>query len=238
MTDPDLSDSSRPVRSYRDLPAPPREHPYLSPRATRIDASLRRQRLLQILALSTLLLAAGLALAVVLLATRDEHTVTPYLVKVDDEGAVDGVEALSEPAEPTRPMIHHALRLFVLNARTVTSDRTAQRRLILRAYGYASGRAVGLLNDYYREHPPFSRAERATVTPRITSFLKLSERHVYQVEWVEEVRNLNGALLDQEPWRALLTVSIEPPDSIDDALVNPLGIRISDLDWTPLPTDD
>jgi type IV secretion system protein VirB5 len=193
--------------------------------------------LLQVLAVSVLVLAGGLAMAVWRLATRDEQVVTPYLVEVDRDGAVAGVEALTEPAEPTRPMVHHALRLFVLNARSVTSDRAAQRELILRAYAYASGRAVGLLNGYYRAHPPFARAARATVTPRITSFLKLSERDVYQVEWIEEVRNLQGALVDEEPWRAILTVSIEPPDSIGDALVNPLGIRVSDLDWTPLATD-
>lgn len=229
--------ASRPVVSYRDLPAPPREHPYLSPRALRIDASARRQRLLQILAASTLVLAGALLVALAALAAaRDTHEVTPYLVRVDDDGAVTGVQPLTEEAHPDRPMIQNAIRLFILNSRTVTTDRVAQRHLILRAYAYAGGRAVGLLNDYYRAHPPFARPDRTTATPRITSFLRLNEDDVFQVEWTEEIRNASGALVGEEPWRALLTVSVEPPGSIADALVNPLGIRVVDLDWTPLVT--
>lgn len=200
---------------------------------------MRRQRLLQILAITALVLAVGLlsALAALILG-RDDLTVTPYLVHVSDEGAVLAVNPLTEPATPDRAMVDHALRLFILNARTVTTDRVAQRQLILRAYAYASGRAVGILNDYYRNNPPFSRATRATVTPRITSFLRLSDRDVVQAEWVEEVRNLNGALLEEQPWRAIFTVTIEPPEDIAEALNNPLGIKVSDLDFQPLATTD
>jgi type IV secretion system protein VirB5 len=231
--------TTQPIRSYGDLRPGDDRHPYLAPRELRVHASMRRQRLLQVLALVSLLLAGGLVAAVAgLLAARDDHSVTPYLVRVRDDGEVVGVDPLNRPAEPTRPMIHHALRLFVLNSRTVTSDRVAQRQLILRAYAYASGRGTAVLNDYYRATPPFSRATRATVTPRITSFLRLSDRDVYQVEWVEEVRNLHGALVEEQPWRALLTVTVEPPDAIAEALVNPLGIRVSDLDFQPLATTD
>jgi type IV secretory pathway TrbF-like protein len=227
----------QPIRSYSDLRSSEAPHPYLDARALRVNASLRRQRLLQVLAASTLVLAAGLVAALsALIASGNDHRITPYLVRVQDDGAVVGVDPLTAAAEPTRPMIHHALRLFILNSRTVTSDRTAQRQLILRAYGYATGRAVGVLNDYYRTNPPFAGASRATVTPRITSFLRLSDRDVFQVEWVEEVRNLNGALLEELPWRALVTVTVEPPESISDALINPLGIKVSDLDFQPLAT--
>jgi type IV secretory pathway TrbF-like protein len=175
---------------------------------------------------------------VALILGRDDLTVTPYLVHVNDDGAVVAVNPLSEPATPDRAMVDHALRLFLINSRTVTTDRTAQRQLILRAYAYAAGRAVGILNDYYRENPPFSRATRATVTPRITSFLRLSDRDVIQVEWVEEVRNLNGALLEEQPWRAIFTVTVDPPQDIAQALINPLGIKVSDLDFQPLATTD
>lgn len=231
--------TNRSIQPFEPASGDASPHPYLHPRTLRVDASLRRQRLLQILAIATVLLAATvLALGYALFDARDDHTVIPYLVHVEDDGAVAGVQPVTTPAEPTRPMVHHALRLFILNARTVTTDRVAQRQLILRAYAYASNRAVGVLNDFYRTTPPFSRASRTTVTPRITSFLRLSDRDIYQVEWTEEVRNLNGAVVDEEAWRALLTITVEPPDSIDEALDNPLGILVEDLDWTPLSDSD
>lgn len=234
-----MGGNSRPIRSFGELRPGDDRHPYLSARSHRIDASLRRQRLLQVLAGAVVGLSLALLLAVVgLLAAGDDLRVVPYLVRVGDDGSVSGVEPLREPAEPTEAMVRHALGLFVVNARTVTTDETAQRRLILRAYDYAAGRAVGYLNDHYRSHPPFARADRTTVTPTLTSLLYLSERDVYEVLWVEEVRNLSGGLVERETWRALLTVTVEPPEDVEDALVNPLGIKVADLDWTRLtPTD-
>lgn len=235
--------NSRPVRSFGELRPGDDRHPYLSARSHRIDASLRRQRLLQVLAGVTVVLALALLLAVVgLLSASDEPRLVPYLVKTAEDGSVSGVEPLTESAEsaePTEAMVRHALGLFVVNARTVTSDETAQRRLILRAYQYAAGRAVGVLNSHYRAHPPFARADRTTVTPTLTSLLYLSERDVYEVLWAEEIRNVNGALVERETWRALLTVTVEPPETVEEALVNPLGIKVADLDWTRLaPTSD
>lgn len=222
-----------PIRSADEVHPDPASHPYLAARALRVNASMRRQHLLQILAVLALLLAAGLTVSVGFLVTsREDRHITPYLVRVRDDGAVLGVDPLTKPAEPNRAMVEHALRLFILNARTVTTDRAAQRQLILRSYAYATGRATAILNSFYRQHPPFARAERASVTPALESFLRLSDRDVYQVQWSEDVRNLNGALVETQHWRALLTVTVEPPESIDDALVNPLGIKVSDLDWT------
>ncbi len=230
---------SRPVRSYGELRPEGDRHPYLSARALRIDASLRRQRLLQVLAASCLVLAAALLVAVVaLVRSRGGERIVPYLVRVEADGAVAGVRPLTEPARATEAMVRHALGLFVINARTVTSDRAAQRQLILRAYDYATGRAVGVLNDYFRSHPPFARAATETVTPRLTSLLYLADRDVYEVHWSEDVRNLQGAIVGRQTWRALLTVTSEPPDSPQAALANPLGIKVEDLDWTRLaPTD-
>jgi type IV secretion system protein TrbF len=234
--------TGRPVVSYPELRGEGDLHPYLSARAGRIDASVRRQGLLRVLAVGSAALSVALLVAVVaLLRMGGDPELVPYLVQVDGDGAVVEVDALtrgSAAVEPTEAMVRHALGLFVVNSRTVTTDRVAQRRLILRAYDYASGRAVGVLNDHYRSTPPFSRAARTTVTPTLTSLLYLSERDVYEVLWTEAVRNLNGALVERQTWRALLTVTIDPPEAVEDALANPLGIKVADLDWTRLtPTD-
>lgn len=231
--------AGRRVVSYPELRGGGDLHPYLSARAARIDASARRQRLLQVLAVGSAALSVALLVALVaLVVAGGDPEIVPYLVHADRDGAVVEVEPLTEAAEPTEAMVRHALGLFVVNSRTVTTDRVAQRRLILRAYDYAAGRAVGVLNDHYRETPPFSRAARTTVTPTLTSLLYLSERDVYEVHWTEAVRNLNGALVERQTWRALLTVTIDPPEAVEEALANPLGIKMADLDWTRLtPTD-
>lgn len=215
------------------------DNPYLAVRADRTNAYLALRRALRVAwAFGGVLLALDLGLVVAYVRAAESIRVVPYIVRVDGAGQTLGVEPAETAAEPDRAMVQHAVRLFLLNARTVSSDRDVQRRLLTDAYAFADGRAVGTLNDWFSKHPPFSRAERETVTPRITSFLRLGDGDVYQVQWDEERRGLAGNRTTSESWRALVTVRVEPPEAIEDRLTNPLGIKVVDLDWTPLAPED
>jgi type IV secretion system protein VirB5 len=210
-------------------------NPYLAVRADRTNAYLALRRALRMawwFAGGLLVLDLGLVVAYVRAA--ESIRVVPYIVRVDGAGQTLGVEPAEVAAEPDRAMVQHAVRLFLLNSRTITSDRAVQRRLLADAYAFADGRAVGYLNDWFSKNPPFSRAELASVTPRITSFLRLGDGEVYQVQWDEERRTAAGNRTTTESWRALVTVRVEPPNAIADRLTNPLGIKVVDLDWTPL----
>jgi type IV secretion system protein TrbF len=210
-------------------------NPYLAVRADRTNAYLALRRALRVAwAFGGVLLLLDVGLVVAYVRAAESIRVVPYIVRVDGAGQTLGVEPAEVAAEPDRAMVQHAVRLFLLNARTVTSDRTVQRRLLSDAYAFADGRAVGYLNDWFSKHPPFSRAELGSVTPRITSFLRLGDGDVYQVQWDEERSTLAGHRTTTESWRGLVTVRVEPPETLEDRLTNPLGIKVVDLDWTPL----
>lgn len=226
---------SAPIVSSTELrPEGSPAHPYLGVRADRAHAyeGLRRSRSVA-WGVTWGLLGLLAILLIGFVRQAGQNRVLPYVVRVDGNGQTVGAELVTAAAaEPDRAMVQHALRLFLLNVRTVTTDAAAQRRLVTDAYAFAGGRATGFLNDWFSQHPPFARASRETVTPRITSFLQLGERDVYEVQWYEERRDLVGSRVERESWRALLTVAVEPPEDLEISLVNPLGIRVVDLDWT------
>lgn len=204
---------------------------YALARTLRANAylSLRRVALVSaVLAVLAVLLSGGLGAGLYVCSTSSR--VVPYIVRVDGDGRTVGIGQATAAADPDRAMIEHSIRLWVINSRSVTSDGAAQSRLIREAYAYSGGRAVGLLNEWYREHPPYGAGR--TITPTITSYLQIDET-TYQVEWVEVRRAVSGVAVRRETWRALVTIRVEPPgEDLERRIINPLGIRVVDFDWT------
>lgn len=186
-------------------------------------------------------LAVGLVLIVVLLSAGLIHhanrsKLVPYVVEVDRHGAAAAFGPAEELTRPDRRMILHVLGLWVRSTRTVTVDRAELRRQLERAYAHTGGRAVGLLNEWYRRQPPFARAEEESVSvAEIESILSLGEgEERFRIQWSEEIREPGGALRRRELWQALVTVAVDPPEAVDEVLENPLGIKVTDFDWQRL----
>lgn len=187
--------------------------------------------------LNLLLAATVLALLGGLLYHASRTHIRPYVVEVDRHGEALAFGPAAEMADPDRRMILHALTLWIVHARTVTIDRTLERREILAAYAYTGGRAVALLNAWFKRHPPFARAERETVSVDVESLLAADETNRrFRLQWTETVRNPAGALLREELWQALVTLEVHPPAAVEEVLSNPLGIRVTDFDWQRLTT--
>lgn len=211
--------------------------PYREVRFERADLQAERARALrrtQILCIALTALAALLGGGLLYHANRSK--LVPYVVEVDRHGAAAAFGPAEELIEPDRRMIVHVLGLWVRSTRTVTLDRVELRRQLERAYAHTGGRAVGLLNEWYRRHPPFARLEEETVSvAEIDSVLSMGESEErFRVQWSEEVRRPGGALVRRELWQALVTVAVDPPEAIEEVVVNPLGIRVVDFDWQRL----
>jgi type IV secretory pathway TrbF-like protein len=72
----------------------------------------------------------------------------------------------------------------------------------------------------------------------IDSVLSMGEgEESFRVQWTEEIRTPGGALERRELWQALVTVAVDPPEAIEEVLVNPLGIRVVDFDWQRIEED-
>ena len=190
-------------------------------------AAARSWRRIAFLALIT----AALAIAL-LIWTGTQAQVVPYVVKVDRVGSIVSVERADRIGRPDAALITAQLARWISAVRTVYVDAAAQRALITEGYAMINrlGDAYGALNDHMRVHDPFERAKAETVGVDVQSVLPIAGDS-WRIEWKEDSRGRDGALLTSVQYQASVTLSFSPPRDEATIRANPLGLYISAFSW-------
>ncbi len=184
-------------------------------------------------------IAAVLALAVALVATcglialSTKAKVVPYVVAIDNLGRVLAAGPADQASRADDRLKRAALFQWMSDLRTVTTDGVAQRKGIDRVYSMiANGSPAQVeIGDFYRNDPPFDRAQKRTVEVDVKAVFPVSDR-TYQVEWTEIVRGLSGQIESQDNWKGSVTIAISPPNDERLIRVNPLGIYVTNVSWS------
>ena len=184
-------------------------------------------------------IAAVLALAVALVATSGlialstKAKVIPYVVAVDNLGRVLAAGPADQASRADERLKRAALFQWISDLRTVTTDGVAQRKAIDRVYSMiANGSPAQVeIGDFFRNDPPFDRAQKKTVEVDVKAVFPVSDR-TYQVEWAEIVRGLSGQIESQDNWKGSVTIAISPPNDERLIRVNPLGIYVTNVSWS------
>ncbi len=198
---------------------------------------VRGKRHWQIAAGGLLLLSLILAGGLVWLSNRSRYI--PYVVEVDKLGyALTAPQPLTPSLVPDvmARMARYEIAAFIRNARTVSSDPQLEQQMLNALLAHARGAADHFLDEYFHSdnfsHNPFKLAEKQTVAVQIDSILQTSPGG-YQVRWTETLRDLNGVITGPSThWEAQLRTQIEPPNSTDKIINNPLGLFVTDISWT------
>lgn len=177
--------------------------------------------------------ALGLAgVAVLGLAyVGSQSKIRPYVVAIDRMG--DPI-AMAQPVTGgavAQRIIAAQVAAWLWEARTVVPGAAAQKALLARVYAMLGQKAAGIMNRWYRAHPPFAGNDE-TVNARITSVLPIS-RNTWQVNWTETVFQ-GGERRSGSVWKAQITTGRDPKlaDTPQARLFNPLGIYIRNITWT------
>jgi type IV secretion system protein VirB5 len=184
-------------------------------------------------------IAAVLALSVALVATcglialSTKSKVVPYVVAIDNLGRVLAAGPADQASRADDRLKRAALFQWVSDLRTVTTDGVAQRKAIDRVYSMiANGSPAQVeIGDFYRNDPPFDRAQKRTVEVDVKAVFPVSDR-TFQVEWTEIVRGLSGQIESQDNWKGSVTIAISPPNDERLIRVNPLGIYVTNVSWS------
>lgn len=161
-----------------------------------------------------------------------QSKIQPFVVMTDQLGspvAVARPAAMGKEKADQRITVAQ-LANWVVNARTITSDRAAQQVMIDKVYAMAGRDTAEYLNGWFRDHSPFSGDETASV--EIASVLPQSA-NTFQVSWIE-ARSKYGQAAKKERWKSLLTIaqSDELANKPGVALWNPFGLYIKEMSWT------
>ena len=174
-------------------------------------------------------LALAMASSVGLVWRSLQSTVTPYVVEVDELGAVQAVGPAIARYEPTDAQIAHHLARFLENTRGLSVDPVVVRQNWLDAYEFTTDRGAMVLNDYARDNDPFENVGRRSRTVDVVSVVRVSD-DTFQARWIEKTYE-NAALTRTERFTALMTLVVDPPSDAASLRANPLGIFIHGLNW-------
>lgn len=161
----------------------------------------------------------------------DRAVVRPFVVEVSDWGQTQRITALDGRYEPTEAQTSYALAQWIRDVRSKSIDPIVIRQNWLRAYDLLTPRASAFLNDWAQAHDPFAEAGREAVNVEVLNVVRRSER-TFDLQW-RETRFVNGQQAGTDRWRALITVTHQPPRTEAELMRNPLGIKIEDVSWTP-----
>jgi type IV secretion system protein VirB5 len=157
----------------------------------------------------------------------------PFVVQVDKLREAAAVGRADGGATVDARVIKAYLARFVADWRSVTIDRQAQKSAIDRVYSMLPNGsvAVGKMNDYFRDRNPFVIATTRSVDVEVTNLLPISDQ-TWQVEWQEIMRDARGQLQGKVRMQVSVIVGITPPTEEKLIVINPLGVYITDLNWS------
>jgi len=158
--------------------------------------------------------------------------IVPFVVLVDSLGRPIASGVAEQASVGDDRLRRAVIQEWIENLRMVTTDGVAQRRAIDHVYAHvASGtNAQAFISDFYRNDPPFKRAQTDTVSVEVKSVLPTSDR-TFEVDWIETSRDLYGGVKSTDQWKGAFTVALTAPTDERQARINPLGLYVTAASW-------
>ena len=130
--------------------------------------------------------------------------------------------------------IQYQIKRFVTNMNTITSDAQVMKQNIRDCYNMLSGDAGLKLSNILKSDNPFDKFGDIKQSILLESILQLSPQS-YQVDYIQSKITMTGIVTDRTRYRGIISIALlEPPE--DKKIENPLGIYISDFDFTKVNT--
>lgn len=211
-------------------------NPYLDARREwneRYGSYVSMARFARNVAYITTLIALTATAGLIWLAGQKE--VKPYVVEINGTGEIQNVLPVGKIDQKIKDRIVKAqLSSFVEKYRDVVLDAQIQRGNIMDVYRYLQRNtpAFTKITEFYKKNDPFERAKKETVFVEITRIMPL-KNNAWQIEWRETVmERKTGQVLKTDNYKAIAYITISPPTDEAAIIKNPLGIIISDLNWS------
>lgn len=184
--------------------------------------------------ISLVLLLCCAACIFTVIHTASKVTVVPYIVQVDQHGYQVAVEPVKASAIDSR-LIISAVARYVWSMKTVFSDAEAQLYLMNYIYNTTPSTTPAEIKyqDYYRKNNPMdAMVTKTSVHAIVNSVLPLSEK-TWQAEWTEDAFQ-EGRKMWTKHYRGIFETAINTPKNMDEILVNPLGIYVTDFNFSEI----
>ena len=178
-----------------------------------------------------------LSLLLLLYAIKLPKTI-PMVITVSEYGEAKYVGNVSKLSYSNMKVpdiaIQYQIKRFVTNMNTITSDAQVMKQNIRDCYNMLSGDAGLKLSNILKNDNPFDKFGDIKQSILLESILQLSPQS-YQVDYIQSKITITGVVTDRTRYRGIISIALlEPPE--DKKIENPLGIYISDFDFTKVNT--
>jgi type IV secretion system protein VirB5 len=182
--------------------------------------------------ISSALLFCCVACVLAVIYAAGRISVVPYIVQVDEHGYEIAVRPVSASRVDARLVISHTAR-YVWSLKTVFNDPEAQLHLMNFVYSTTpvNTAAEKKYQEYYAANNPVTIGETETVSVTVNSVLPMSGE-TWQAEWTEERFTLGGERISTKRYRGIFTTAVVTPSDMREILDNPLGIFITDFNFS------
>jgi type IV secretion system protein VirB5 len=167
-----------------------------------------------------------------------KSTVIPYIVEVDTStGMVKNAGTLKENNyTPQEAEIKYFLSKFVINTREIPLDPVVYNYRLNEADAFLTKSAATKMSAEIKNEKIAEKFGKKTVQVNITSVLPMEGSNSYQIQWNEEEFSISSGEKVVTPMTSIFTVTNIPAKNEDTLKVNPLGIYISDFNWSKAAT--
>ncbi len=181
-------------------------------------------------------LSLGISIPAVIFAlwSAGQTKVVPYVVEIGEAGQVRAAGPAQQVAFQPDYIIEAELADFILNWRVVTVDRALQLDRLNETYVFLSpsGTAKTRLDRYYRGGGnPFDVAKEKTRSASIANINRVSPNS-FSIQWVEQEFDRTGTELGSRRYQGILTYAIVQPTSEAVIRANPLGVYVTEIDYS------
>ena len=182
------------------------------------------------------LLAANVVLTVSFARLALSTRLVPYVVEVDRSGSPTLGAPIEASALPQERLIVAELHRFLWNLRAVVNDPVAQQELVTRAYALADLPLRRKLDLHFSQsqNDPRQIAQRVSRTIGGLTILPMpATEGVFELSWHEvEIDRLGFTTTRERTYRGLLTLTTVRVESAEALVENPLGLLVTDFQWT------
>ena len=180
------------------------------------------------------LLAACIVLSIGLTVQSLKSQIIPYVVTVDKTtGEVEKAGALvAQDYTPQEAEVRYFIGQFIQNARSIQLDPIQQDKLQQKAYAYLTTSAAQKYRTIQANEKFHEKYATVTVQVKLKGIKKIPDTDSYHATWEEEEFNISTGQQETRKYECVFSVTVIPPK--DDAVLlnNPLGLYISDLNFS------
>jgi type IV secretory pathway TrbF-like protein len=120
--------------------------------------------------------------------------------------------------------------------RTIHSDRQVMENRLREVFQYyLAGNVSNKLNQYFSdsEHDPRVLSQQFSRSIKVQGIVPMAEddSNQWKVRWIESTVSPDGIIEKKQTWEAYLTINFTPLENKQRALVNPLGMVVTNFSW-------